>query len=499
MKKYINKTLSGILGVSMLFAGCTNSFEEINTNPDQPVVVPIENVFAYGLFWTSYRLYDRWFAQDEPQAFCGYVSKMNYIDESKYQFRASVRESNWERLYAAFLNFRDVQELGEEFYPNTYNAARVMEAHLMQIATDRWRDVPYSDAGKLAEGILQPKYDTQEEIYPTLLALLKEAGEGLGAGNTDAINGDLLFNGDVKKWQKYVNSLRLRLAIRISEVSPALAKQTVEEILGDPAKYPIMESNDDNAFFWWTDDNSYYYEPIADQYRTRQAEYCASDVMVDYMLENEDPRIGVFFTPTPLSQMPDDEDYTPDYPTYRGYTIGAASNAVVKLYSVWGYKYAQDLAGFSPYMRVAEVYFHIAEAAMLGYNTGISAEDAYYKALRFSMEENEVSTQDAEAYIAGAGRFDGTVRKIWYEEYIAMFKQAMEGWSLYRRTGVPETMYIAPGRAVGYANHNTPPFRSPYPVSELNLNGTNVAPYDAEVVDDFWGKQMWWDNRVDVY
>ncbi|MCD7976505.1 MAG: SusD/RagB family nutrient-binding outer membrane lipoprotein [Tannerellaceae bacterium] len=499
MKKYINKTLAGILGISMLFAGCTNSFEEINTNPDKPVDVPVENIFAYATYWTAFRLYDRWFAQDEPQSFCGYVSKMNYIDEAKYQYRASIRESNWEYLYGAFLNFRDVQERTEEINPNLYHATRVMEAHVIQIATDRWRDVPYTEAGKLSEGILTPKYDTQEEIYPALLTLLKDAADGFADNNSGTIGGDLLFGGDVTKWQKYCNSLRLRLAIRISEVSPALAKQTVEEVLGNPGRYPVMTSNDDNAFFWWTDENATYYEPIADQFRTRQAEYCASDVMVDYMVENADPRIGVFFDPTPLSQMPDDEDYTPDYPKYRGYTIGASSNAIVKLYSIWGYKYAQDLAGFSPFMRVAEVYFHIAEASMLGYNTGTTAEEAYNKAVRFSMEENEVSPEDIETYMADAGKFDGTIKKIWYEEYIAMFKQAMEGWSLYRRTGMPETMYIAPGRANIYSNHNVPPFRSPYPITEMNLNGANNAPYNAEIVDDFWGKQMWWDTRTGVY
>lgn len=64
-------------------------------------------------------------------------------------------------------------------------------------------------------------------------------------------DGDVLFWGDVELWQKFTNSLRLRLAMRISGVNNGLAKSTVEEIMGNPSKYPIMESNDDNAFFWW--------------------------------------------------------------------------------------------------------------------------------------------------------------------------------------------------------------------------------------------------------
>lgn len=152
-------------------------------------------------------------------------------------------------------------------------------------------------------------------------------------------------------------------------------------------------------------------------------------------------------------------------------------------------------------MRVAEVYFHIAEAVMLNYNTGNYGTAAvnYEKAVRFSMVENEVSDADATEYLENGGKFDNTLKKIWYEEWVAMFKQAMEGWSLYRRTGVPENNYIAPGRPVQYANHNVPPLRSPYPSTELNLNAANNAPYNAEVVDNLWGKPMWWDTREGVY
>lgn len=500
----MNNIIASLLIMSaLLITGCTDSFEDINTDPDKPVEAPRENIFAQALYWTSYTLYDRWFAQDEPMTFCGYISKMNYIDEARYQFRPGVQDSNWRYLYESVVNFRDVQERslasGDEAL---YNAALVMEVHLFQIATDRWRDVPYKEAGKLAEGILTPVYNTQEEIYPDLLAKLKEAADGFIIVTGDVANAstDLLFHGDSEKWQKYCNSLRLRLAIRISEVSPALAKETVEEVLGNPDKYPVMESNDDNAFFWWLAGNSAYYEPVADAYRTRTLEFCAPDVMVDKMNENVDPRIGVYFTPTPSSQTEGDADYDDGKPLYRGYTIGAASSPITKNYSVWGYKYGQDLGGFSPYMRVAEVYFHIAEAAMLGYNTrGITAEEAYTKAIQFSMEENEVSTADAEAYLAGPGKFTGDIKQLWYEEWVAMFKQGMEGWSLYRRAGVPEELYIAPGRAAKYANHNVPPFRSPYPNTERNLNGANNAPFEAEVVDDFWGKQMWWDTRTGVY
>ncbi|MDD2952190.1 MAG: SusD/RagB family nutrient-binding outer membrane lipoprotein [Parabacteroides sp.] len=506
MKKYIKNIAIACVSISSLFMiGCTNSFEEVNKDPDNAENVPTDNLLAYSLYYTSYRCYDRWFAMDEPMSFGGYVAKMSYIDEARYQFRPGVQDTNWEYIYRVLNNVMDIQKRSEAS-PNMLNVAKVLEVHLIQIATDRWRDVPYSAAVKMAEGTLTPTYDKQEDIYPAMLAKLKEAADGFAEGGDDDISGgDLLFGGDMLKWQKYCNSLRLRLAIRISGVDAALAKSTIEEVLGNAAKYPIMESNDDNAFFMWQGDDSNYYEPIADAYRTRKTEFCCSDVMVNYLLENKDPRISVYCAPTKSSQTPPgvgetESDYTDGTPVYRGYTIGASSNPTASKYSVWGYRYGQDLGGFSPYMRVAEVYFHIAEAAKLGYNThGMTAEEAYTKGVESSLTENGVSDADVTAYLEGAGKFDGSLKQIWYEEWVAMFKQAMEGWSLYRRTGVPETNYIAPGRANKYANHNVPPFRSPYPNTELSLNGTNNAPFNAEVVDDFWGKQMWWDTRTGVH
>ena len=500
MKKVFKNIAIACVALSSLFTvGCTDSFEEVNTDPDNAADVPTANLLAYSLYFTSAQLYDRWFMLDEPCSFCGYVAKMSYIDEARYQYRAGVQNTNWEYIYRILNNVMDIQRRAEKT-PNMLNVAKVMEVHLIQIATDRWRDVPYSDAVKMADGYLTPSYDKQEEIYPALLAKLKEAADGFAAGGDDDVaTGDLLFGGDVMKWRKYCNSLRLRLAIRISGVDAALAKSTIEEVLGNPSKYPIMESNDDNAFFWWNGSDSNYYEPIADAYRTRKTEFCASDLIVDNLQKNSDPRLPIYCTPTPSSQTPGGEDYTDGTPVYRGYTIGAASNPPSSLYSVWGYRFGIDLGGFSPWMRVAEVYFHIAEAAKLGYTTGMTAEEAYNKAVSFSMEENGVADADAAAYLAGAGKFNGSLDQIWYEEWVAMFKQGMEGWSLYRRTGVPRDNYIAPGRASRYENHNVPPFRSPYPDTEHNLNGSNCAPFAADVKDDFWGKQMWWDQRADVY
>ena len=502
MKKYIQKIAYMLVIGIVLFAGCTDKFEEINTNPDSPKEVPIANLLAWSIWQSSAHFFDRWFMLDEPGSFSGFVAKMNYIDEARYQFRPGVQDTNWRNFYRILLNLREVQERAHELGAVNYEmAAKTMEMMAVQIATDRWRDIPYSEAVRMADDIMMPNYDKQEDIYPALLKLAKEVSDAFAAGGNDDISGgDLLYFGNADQWQRFANSLRLRIAMRISGINPSLAKQHVEEVLGNPSKYPIIDDNDDNAFFWWDGGDGTRWEPIAAAYYTRKVEFCAPDLMVDHMLARKDPRIGEYFTTTPLSQNPDDPDYNASDPIYRGYIIGAAANAVTKRYSVWGDRYGINVGGFSPYYRACENYFYIAEAAMLGWNTGgMSAEEAYNTGVTLSLAENDVKASDIDAYLDGVAKFDGTLKQIWYEAWIGLFKNGMEGWSHYRRTGVPENHYIAPGRADKYANHNCPPFRSPYPDTERNLNGTINKPFDTKVVDDFWGVQMWWDLRTGVY
>lgn len=113
-----------------------------------------------------------------------------------------------------------------------------------------------------------------------------------------------------------------------------------------------------------------------------------------------------------------------------------------------------------------------------------------------SLEENGLGQADITAYLNGRGKFNNTLEQIYLQEWIALYKQGMEGWSLYRRTGIPTTHYVAPGSS--YTGHNSPPFRYPYPANELTYNKDNAEPFANEAVDYFWGKKMWWDTRTGV-
>jgi hypothetical protein len=471
------------LTVLLMVTGCTGSFEDINIDPDNTNDAPMTNVLAYCIRTASDKLFDPWCDMNDCSTYGGHLTKIQYIDESRYEFRSGIIETKWEDIYVTYNNVKALeQRAAEEDLTNMAAVAKVWQVVMIQIATDSWRDVPYTDAGRMDEGILLPVYDTQETIYPRMIAVLAEAADMLAAGAEDELGaGDILFGGDMLKWQRFCNSLRLRLAIRISEVDVTLARSTVEQILGNPGKYPVLRDNADNAFFWWPG-SSPYIEPWADDSRNRD-DHGVSDILIDALKGLDDPRLPVYAHPAADGE-------------FRGYIIGAASvSPTLNLLSRIGARFRDDFAGFTPYLRAAETYFHIAEAAKLGWNTGSTTQAAYETAVTLSLEENGVGDA-AEDYLAAAAAFDDTFDQLYEQEWISLFKQGMEAWSMLRRTGTPKNAYVAPGSK--YVGHNIPPFRIPYPINESGLNSANNAIHQKEVVDDFWGKQMWWDKRTNV-
>ena len=482
MKRNIVKTAL-LASWAFLSVGCTDSFEDVNTDPDSTAEAPLTNVLAYTLQRTSSTLFDAWNDLNEPSTYGGHVAKIQYIDESRYEFRPGVVESKWYYIYLTYNNAKTIQErAAEEGLTNMENVAKIWGVQLMQIATDTWRDVPYTEAAKMEEGILLPKYDTQETIYPALLKELGEAADALASGASDDLGtGDVLFKGNINKWQRYCNSLRLRLAMRISAADPALAKSTIETVLGNPSKYPVIDSNADNAFFMWPG-SSPYMEPWANDSRTRD-DHAISDVMVNLLAELEDPRLPVYAHPI-----------ANDGKSFVGFEIGAKTQVDLKSVSRIGARFRDDFAGFTPYFRAAETLFIVAEASKLGWNTGMSTKEAYEKAVTLSLEENGIA--DASTYLAGKAKFDDTMKQIHEQAWISLFKQGMECWSHFRRTGVPATHHVAAGSP--YPGHNTPPFRYPYPGNEANLNGANNSQFIGNQKDFFWGQQMWWDKRTGV-
>ena len=493
MKNIFKLTSVAALATTLMLGGsCTSNFDEINTDPDALDTGSPTNMLGYVLQST---MTQHGSVGDATCSWAGYTVKIQYMDNYNYLPTNNTYGNKFSCCYRMNEQLDDVLSMTEEAADELKNirwTARIWKEFLWLWTTDQFGDIPYSEANQVEEGNAQPVYDDQSTIYPAILANLKTiADEMANDSGTDAIGeGDFLFHGDINLWRKFCNSLRMRAAMRIVNVAPDLAQSTIEEICQNPTAYPLLETSEENAYFYWQGSDPYF-EPWYDDSRTRD-DYGMSNIFVAHMTSTNDPRISAIMKPAASDGQ------------YRGYENGAlAAPSNLQTISRMGAIYRDDPAGFTPVLKSCENYFIKAEAAMRGWNVGITAQEAYEEAVRISMEDNNVSASDADAYLAAAGKWDNTLERIYMEEWVALFKEGVEAWSLYRRTGYPQEI-ITSGEYPGAFNsfgttHNDVPFRMPYPDNEYQYNEENVEAAAANIVDNTWGEQMWWDTRTGVH
>ncbi len=128
----------------------------------------------------------------------------------------------------------------------------VLNAWIYSNLTDTYGDIPFSQASQLDNGILQPKFDKQKDIYVSLLDDLK-AANSLFVTNKTLTGGDLFYKADtdvngITNWKKFCNSLSLRLLTRIlSRDGEVNVKERIQEIANNPTVYPVFQTNADAA------------------------------------------------------------------------------------------------------------------------------------------------------------------------------------------------------------------------------------------------------------
>lgn len=487
MLKFKNIKFSIVLLLIAAIVSCTGDYEDINTDPNNPTAVPATNIMAYVLNNFTSNTFSLSAIGAGTLGYSNQVGKIQYPEESIYEFREGTFNSYFATVYRNQQNLKQVITQSEEAGDvNMVAAATTYSAYIWLIATDMWRDIPFTDALGAEEGVLSPAYQTQEEIYPALMAMLEEANTLFNQGASDALgSGDILFGGDTGLWQKFANSLRLRMACRLMDADAATAKSVIEQITGNPSTYPVIASNDENAYFYWSGADPYYEPFYSNKEVSARDDHGVADVMIDQLLAFNDPRLPVYAKPA----QSDGE--------YRGVIVGAELGSFsMSDISRMGTRFREEAAGFSPYMNYAEVNFIVAEAAARGYSVGTTAEDAYKAGITASLTENGIATADIETYLAQDEiAYGDDMDQIYIQKWISLYKNGQEAWAETRRTDVP---LLAAAPDAFYIGHSRPPFRQPYPTNEYNLNTENIAPYWDQVEDRLWGKKMYWDVRSGV-
>lgn len=492
MKKIINTNLIVLAaGFSLILSACTEGFEELNIDPNQPVIVPTSSL----LTGAQRELVADIFGNHNELGGVGlpgmiYTQQMANLRGGFDDIYATVEE-DFSTFYTSGL--RDLQEIialntNAETMTNAalsgpnnnqIAVARILKAWAFQNITDVWGDVPYTETLQGNEFPL-PIYDTQEFIYMDLLKELTEASEMIAVTDGD-IAGDIIYNGDMEKWYKFANSLKMRVALRLSKVAPGVAANALAEAFSAGP----MTSAEDNAFYQFLEsqpnNNPWYF-----RFELSVPNYGIGSTMVDMLKSLNDPRLEKFADPALNNNLGGG---------YIGQPVGLdrASGSAISDFAVsWpdAENILQPTSRFT-IMSYAEVGFILAEAAERGWITG-SASDYYNTAITASMEQWGISDPEViAAYLAQEEVVYDTsdpIKSIGNQKWISLFMQGVQSWSEWRRLQIPE-LDIARDAVIDGI-----PRRKGYPPSEINLNKSNYEAAVARQGTDDLLTRVWWDK-----
>jgi len=492
----------------LIFNSCTKDFEAINTNPNAAGLDKASPamLLTNAIESTTDRVQEIFLGEEMGNCWAQHEAKVQYTDEDRYIYRTSVVNTTWSSFYGA--NGMDVQALYNvaklKSNDNYKGVALVLKSYISSVLTDLFGPVPYSQAWTGTLNTL-PAYDSQQAIYKDIIAKLDTANTIL-TEDGKAIEGDILYGNDILAWKKFANSLRMRLLLRMSAKDAAFVTAEMTKMAGDAAKYPIFESNADNAALQYLG-SAPNNHPINENRKTRD-DHRISKTLVDMMWTNAtnmDYRLALYATPYAAGK-------------YEGLPNGLTSsqaaaykgNGIKNTCKIGAYFAAATAPGML--MSYAELQFILSEAAFKGYIPGGNAQaGVYYTAgifgsynqfgdalvdavLRDGYEPMDNPTADslAASYIATEGLqwdADNAMELIATQRWCATFDQGLQSWFEWRRTGYPVLTPAAAGM-----NNGKIPVRVPYPTDEASRNPTSLAEGVTLLggADDL-NTRVWWD------
>lgn len=386
----------------------------------------------------------------------------------------------WQRAgfggYNSLLQVYKMMQEAEKYNLGNYIAiGKFFRAYHFNQITQTFGDVPYSEALLGDEEVFKPKYDTQEEVYIGILKELKEANEILDESKGE-ITGDILYDGDILKWKKLINSFKLRVLISLSHKEGNARLNIAEqfsEIFDNPGTYPIFTSLEDQGELVYIDrdDNRY---PLFNNRSVQTATYMEK-TFVDLLKARRDPRLFTFASPERRAVEVGQPGYEKSYSSYGGLDAGAYVADNVQKLTEEGIGSPLNLRFYSDPVNepciavgIPELQFNLAEAAFRGWINS-DASTHYYAGIRASMEFYGIDPEKINSYLTGRlVVYDEAeaMEQINTQKYLSYFLNS--GWEAFynqRRTGIPIF-------AVGPYTQNggQVPKRWMYPQAELDNN-----------------------------
>lgn len=512
----MKKQLIYMLFAAMLLNGCTGDFEKLNTDPNNLTEVgKREMPFMFAKAQSASAL-NRSFYQTVQNLGADLYAQYFALTSTSFATDRYVMTPDWQRRFWTVVYVDTAPQLKsimENADPGSGEQAlaNILWVFAFHRLTDHFGPVPYFDAAEPQDIIA---YDPMDKIYDDFFKRLDTAVKDLKAlpeGTTVFKGYEIMYNGDTANWIRFANTLRLRLALRISQVDPARAKQEAEAAVA----LGVLTDNTHNAFLQKVqagNDTNGLSQVAA------WNEFAMSSTMASYLKGYEDPRLAMYFQPS-IAEGKYSSVRNGLSPTALGESRNTPSyNSNVGTY--WAVR--KDDNTFSPnltapfhVMCCAEAYFLRAEGVLNGWNMDGGAQLLYEEGIRKSLEQWDVE-EEVTAYINSSKqpaapedsnnspavsstpvKWTQDVamqrKQIGTQKWLALFPNGMEAWAEYRRTGYPE-MYpvvqsdnplLPTGRFIN---------RFPYPLTEQTNNAAELekgrkllnGPDDVTT-------RLWWD------
>lgn len=524
-----NKLL--ILGtfISLSLGSCTGDFENINTSDSNFSNAQLEQDFNHvkgpikKMERSMYILVaDDWQGDIQfnlsADIFSGYMATQHDFagnsNNSTYALTDGWNQAEWVQKYQNEMVYAyNLEKLTKDKYPQFYAWSLILKVYAMHKTTDYYGPIVYSGFGN-PDG--STPYDSQQAVYNQFFAELKTATDILNAkvasGTTtffpdanDKTDGTTA-KGNIVKWIKFANSLRLRLAMRISNIDPAKAKTEGEAAL---TGYGVISSNDDNMLYLADHPVATFSGPWAD--------IAAGGAITSIMNGYNDPRRAMFFK-------------TAKNGTFQGIRMGSLVNDEYRFSKADQFSIIGPIVenGMIPWFCAAESHFLKSEGALKGWNVGGTAQSFYESGITTSFAQ--LSTSGVASYLSDdvsmpanfsdplnaanntaaqnlvtvkwsdAVSNEVKLQKIITQKWIAGFPDGQEAWADTRRTGYPKLFLPVNNYSAGKIPVGTFVKRLNFPVNEKTSNPMGYAK-GLQLLGgpDTGGTKLWWDTGINKF
>lgn len=518
-----NKSIIYLFICTLLFgfSACTNHFEEYNRNaedadPQTPYLINASLLSMGDYIVPTDAGMNQFVECLMGGSWGGYLADSNDGFNGK-NYSTYTPEAHWVQV-----TFNDIIPNTFRRHGDVYKAAKdkpvqlaiadILKVYAISKVTDTYGPIPYSKIGE--GGALVAPYDSQESVYTQFFTELDAAIESLSENETLDFSpkADNVYNGKVVQWIKLANSLKLRLAMRIADVNPTLAKEKAQEAVSH--RIGIIASNADNAMKPAPVKNPF----VTIMYEWNDGDSRISADITSYMNGYKDPRRANYFTESKFTSA----TITNGFHGLRS-GIQIPGGGIVRQYSNMNVKAETKLV----WMTAAEVSFLRAEGALRGWNMGGGTAESFYNE-GISLSFDQWGAGDAAEYLAnatnkpegykdplgafsytgttsnitikwgsGGDSFDKNLERIITQKWIANFPQGVEAWSEFRRTGYPKLMEVMRNNSGGKVDSKRMARRLSYPESEYTNNRANLNDAISQHLKgaDDLGTDVWWAKK----